>query len=281
MEKWNLIIDVERFENCNNCAIATKDEHIGNDFPGYAPPMPAHGHDWIKIRRRVRGATPMVDVAYLPVTCNHCDNAPCVEAAGDGSVSKRDDGIVIIDPVKAKGRRDIVDSCPYGAIWWNEALQLPQKWIFDAHLLDQGWKEPRCTQVCPTACLQAVKADDAQMHAIVEKEALEVLQPELGLRPRVYYKNLHRWSKCFIGGSVTAEIDGILECVPDAKVELLKNGGSVGRATTDLFGDFKIDRLESKSGAHEVKITHPQHGSASVQATVEESVYLGSIRLTR
>jgi Fe-S-cluster-containing dehydrogenase component len=281
MEKWNLIVDVANCENCNNCAIATKDEHIGNDFPGYAAAMPLHGHDWIKIGRRVRGATPMVDVAYLPVTCNHCDNAPCIDAAGDGSVSKRSDGIVIIDPVKAKGRRDIVDSCPYGAITWNEELNLPQKWIFDAHLLDKGWKEPRCTQACSTGCMKAVKVDDAQMRAIAERDHLEVLKPGLGTRPRVYYKNFHRWNKCFVGGSVTADIKGVRECVQDAKVELLKNGKPVGEAKTDFFGDFKIDRLEPKSGAYEIKITHAQHGSASVQATVEESVYLGSIRLAK
>jgi Fe-S-cluster-containing dehydrogenase component len=281
MDKWNLIIDVEKCENCNNCAIATKDEHIGNDFPGYAAPMPLHGHDWIKIGRRVRGVTPMVDVAYLPVTCNHCDKAPCIDAAGDGSVSKRSDGIVVIDPVKAKGRRDIVDACPYQAIAWNEELQLPQKWIFDAHLLDKGWKEPRCTQACSTGAMRALKVDDAQMRSIVERDRLEVLKPGLGTRPRVYYKNLHRWSKCFVGGSVTTQIKGVVECVADAKVELLKNGKPVGEAKTDLFGDFKIDRLDPKSGAYTVKVTHPQHGSASMQATVEESVYLDSIRLAK
>ncbi|NMM28920.1 MAG: oxidoreductase [Glaciimonas sp.] len=281
MEKWNLIIDVEKCENCNNCALATKDEHIGNDFPAYAAPMPLHGHDWIKIGRHVRGATPMVDVAYLPVTCNQCDNAPCIDAAGDGSVYKRADGIVIIDPVKARGRSDLVDSCPYGAIWWNEELKLPQKWIFDAHLLDNGWKEPRATQACPTGSMQALKVEDAEMRAIVENQKLEVLKPGLGTRPRVYYKNLHLWNKCFIGGSVTAKINGVVECVQDAKVIVLKNDKPVGEATTDVFGDFKIDRLEPKSGPYRVQISHAQHGSALVNAIVEESIYLGSIALDK
>lgn len=281
MEKWNLIIDVANCENCNNCAVATKDEHIGNDFPGYAAPMPAHGHEWIKIGRRVRGVTPIVDVAYLPVTCNQCDNAPCVDAAGDGSVFKRPDGIVIIDPVKAKGRRDIVDSCPYGAIWWNEELQLPQKWIFDAHLLDNGWKEPRATQACSTGCMKALKIEDEKMRAIAIEEKLDVLKPGLGTRPRVYYKNLHLWNKCFIGGSVTAQINGVIECVQDAKVVVLKNDKPVGDAKTDYFGDFKVDRIEPKSGSYKVQITHPQHGSALIDAIVEESNYLGIIRLEK
>lgn len=281
MEKWNLIIDVEKCENCNNCVLATKDEHIGNDFPAYAAPMPAHGHEWIKIKRRVRGATPMVDVAYLPVTCNQCDKAPCVAAAKDGCVSKRADGIVIIDPVKARGRRDLVDSCPYGAIWWNEELKLPQKWIFDAHLLDKGWKEPRCTQACPTGAMQAMKVGDEEMRALAESQKLEVLNPGLGTQARVYYKNLFRWSKSFIGGSVTAQIKGVTECVPDAKVTVFKNGRQIAEAKTDIFGDFKIDRLEPKSGVYELKVTHAQHGSAMTNATVDESIYLSHIALSK
>jgi nitrate reductase beta subunit len=31
-------------------------------------------------------------------------------------ISKRKDGIVIIDPDKAKGNKDMVGACPYGAI---------------------------------------------------------------------------------------------------------------------------------------------------------------------
>ena len=39
-EKWNLIVDVARCDNCRNCFLATKDEHIGNDFPVMRPPNP-------------------------------------------------------------------------------------------------------------------------------------------------------------------------------------------------------------------------------------------------
>jgi len=150
MNKWNLIVDVARCENCHNCTLAVKDEFEDNEFPGYSKPQPRHGHEWIRIDRKVRGEGSMVDAAYLPRLCNHCDNAPCIKAAG-GAIRKRDDGIVLIDPEKARGRKDLVQSCPYGNIWWNEAHQVPQTWFFDAHLLDQGWTEPRCTQACPTS----------------------------------------------------------------------------------------------------------------------------------
>ena len=56
----------------------------------------------------MRGSGSMVDVSYVPKMCNHCDDAPCIRAAGDDSIRKRSDGIVIIDPVKARGRKDLV-----------------------------------------------------------------------------------------------------------------------------------------------------------------------------
>lgn len=279
MKKWNLIIDVARCENCNNCALATKDEHIGNDFPGYAAPQPLHGHSWIKIQRKVRGSVPMVDVAYLPTTCNHCDNAPCVQAAGDGAIYKRPDGIVIIDPEKARGRKELVGSCPYGAIWWNEELQLPQKWIFDAHLLDQGWTEPRCTQACSTGCMRAVKVEDAAMAEMTSQEKLEVLKPGLKTRPRVYYKNLHLYAKCFIGGSVTADIDGVTECAAGVAVTLLKDGRQLAALETDAFGDFKFDELAPDSGTYQLALSHARYGKATRTVRLEDSVYLGSIAL--
>jgi Fe-S-cluster-containing dehydrogenase component len=121
MKKWNLVIDVAECTNCQLCALAAMDEYVDNEWPGYSAPMPRHGHRWIDIREKERGQPTMIDIGYLPATCNHCDNAPCLKAGGpDGAVRKRDDGIVLIDPEKAKGRKDIVDSCPYGAIWWNE-----------------------------------------------------------------------------------------------------------------------------------------------------------------
>jgi len=143
MKKWNMIIDVAECTNCNLCTLATMDEYVGNDWPGVAAPMPRHGHQWINILQKERGQMPMIDIAYVPTMCNQCDNAPCMKADKTGAIGKRDDGIVIIDPVKAKGHKELVDACPYGHIWWNEELQLPQAWPFDANLNDQGWQQTR------------------------------------------------------------------------------------------------------------------------------------------
>lgn len=280
MNKWNLIVDVALCENCQNCALAAKDEHVGNDFPTYSAPHAALGSSVVKIDRKVRGSGSMVDTAYLPRMCNHCDDAPCLKAGVDGSVRKRDDGIVIIDPVKAKGRRDLVNACPHQAIVWNEEQQLPQIWIFDAHLLDQGWSAPRCVQVCPTSAIESVKTSDESMAQRVVSERLTVLRPELQTRPRVYYRNLYRYTHCFIGGAVSAVMNGQSECLEAADVSLRHAGNIVARLSTDGFGEFRFDGLPANSGDYEIEITHSVYGQALLRATLgDESLNLGEIRL--
>lgn len=279
-KKWNMIVDVAGCDNCRVCFLAVKDEHIGNDFPGYAASQPALGHNWLEIRRKERGVIPIVEAHFMPVMCNHCDDAPCMKAAKGGAITKRPDGIVIIDPEKSKGQRQIVDACPYGAISWNEEKQIPQAWIFDAHLLDTGHKQTRVEQACPTGVFRAVKVEDSEMARMKADEGLEVLQPELDTRPRVYYKNLHLMTKCLVSGSVVKHVNGVEECAAGAEVVLRQDGREVGRATTDAFGEWKIDRLEPGSRGYQVEATGSA-GRFSTQFDLgSESRYLGVMLLT-
>jgi Fe-S-cluster-containing dehydrogenase component len=278
MKKWNLVIDVAECTNCNLCTLATMDEYVGNDFPGYSSPMPKHGHRWIDILQKERGQVPLIDVAYVPTMCNHCDNAPCV-AKGGGAVRKRDDGIVLIDPAQAKGRKDIVEACPYGHIWWNEELNLPQAWTFDAHLLDQGWTQTRGELSCPTGAMRAIKVSDDEMRRLANEEKLEVLRPELGTQPRVYYRNLWRYSTCFIAGTLSTDAAGVVDCVEGAAVRLLRDGACIAETSSDNYGDFRFDRLPGGGGDFSVEIAAQGRPGKRVEVSLTESVNLGEIRL--
>jgi Fe-S-cluster-containing dehydrogenase component len=279
MQKWNMIIDVAECTNCNLCTLATMDEYVGNDWPGYAAPMPKHGHKWINILQKERGQVPIIDIVYVPTMCNHCDNAPCMKADKVGAIIKRDDGIMLIDPVKAKGQKHLIDTCPYGHIWWNDELNLPQIWPFDAHLLDQGWEQTRGQQSCPTGAMRAIKIEDEDMARMAREEKLEVLKAELATRPRVYYRNLWRYTKCFIGGTVSAESNGMVDCVEGAQVRLTKDGRTIAQTTSDNYGDFKFDNLDEDSGTYAVKISADGRGKKSIEAKLGVSINLGEIRL--
>ena len=279
MKKWNLIVDVAKCTNCNLCTLANQDEHVDNEFEGYAAPMPRHDHRWIEIRGRERGHGPLMDVAYLPVMCQHCDDAPCIEAAENGAVKKRPDGIVVIDPVKAKGQKAIADACPYGAVIWNEELELPQHWFFDAHLLDSGWAEPRCTQACATGALKAIKVSDQEMSELKSREGLEELQPESATKPRVHYKNLGLFTQDFIGGTVIKTTQGVTDCVAGAAIKLERAGSLVGEGVTDAYGEFKFDGLEPNSGMYRVSIEVGGVEVKRLDVNLAESTNIGRIEL--
>ena len=95
MKKWNLLIDVAKCHNSQNCFLSVADEYQGNTHPGYAAEMPRHGHRWIDTKKKERGQAPMVDVAYVSTMCMHCDDAPCtVPFGGTKSLKYRNIGIL-------------------------------------------------------------------------------------------------------------------------------------------------------------------------------------------
>jgi Fe-S-cluster-containing dehydrogenase component len=231
----------------------------------------------MNIMRKERGQYPIVDVAYRPTPCMHCDNAPCIKAAKNGAVTKRKDGIVIIDPKKAEGQKDLVDSCPYGAIWWNAEKAVPQKCTFCVHLLEEGWDKPRCAQACPTNAITFLCVEDAEMQKIKKAENLEVLYPDLKTGSRVYYKNLYRYDKCFIAGNVALQDTD--ECAEGAKVTLRKGSKIIGTTETNNFGDFKIDDLDEASGKYNIEIACPGYQKQKVSVNLKESINIGTVFL--
>ncbi len=276
MKKWNLVIDIARCHDCNDCFLADKDEFVGNDFLPYSVAQPWSGHRWMNIERKERGQYPIVQTGYLPLPCMHCDDAPCLTA--DGAVYKREDGLVIIDPVKAKGRPEIVDTCPYGAIYWNEEAQVAQKCTGCVHLLQDGWTETRCSQICPTGAIKLVMAEDAEMAAMAEAEGLRAYKAELGTKPRVWYKNLHRWDKVFASGSVAyADTDEVAE---GAKITVSAGGAVVGTGETNNYGEFIVDHLEP-GGEYQVTIEAAGYKPVTKTVTLAESLNLGLILLEK
>ena len=150
------VIDVGICNGCYSCQIACKDEHVGNDWSPIAKPQPDTGQFWMKLNEYICGTVPKVKMHYVPLMCQHCDDAPCIPACPvEGALYKREDGLVIIDSVKCTGCQACVDACPYDVIYFNESLNIAQKCTGCAHLLDGGeWKIPRCADSCPTEAIQ-------------------------------------------------------------------------------------------------------------------------------
>jgi Fe-S-cluster-containing dehydrogenase component len=225
---------------------------------------------------RERGKYPKVKLSFIPKPCMHCDDPPCAKAAMDGAVYKRPDGIVIIDPEKSAGQKEILSSCPHRVIFWNEEKNIPQKCTFCAHLLDQGWEEPRCVEACPTGALLFGDLNDPKsgISKVWNSERVEVFHPEFELKPRVKYIGI---PKRFIAGTVLFKDRD--ECAENVRVTLTGRGKKK-TVKTNNFGDFEFESLgEGKDFT--VKIEHPSYAPQSFKAQTKVDVYLGEIFLKR
>jgi len=255
---------------CYNCQIACKDEHVANDWTPYAKPQPETGQFWLKLTEKVRGQVPRVKVAYTAVMCQHCDNAPCLEACKPQAIYKRKDGLVIIDPVKCTGCKNCVDSCPYGAIYFSKDLNIAQKCTGCAHLIDSGWKEPRCVDACPTLAIKFVEETEAK--DFIKKA--EFLKPERkdADKPRVYYKDL---PKRFVAGTVYDPEEK--EVIIGAAVTLVDSASKKSyTAKTDSYGDFEFEKLPVSKF---VLTIEKGKKSKEIKVATQEDISLGDIPL--
>lgn len=242
-----LIIDVEKCTGCMSCMVACKDEFVANDWTPYSKPQPEHGVFWIKVEGLERGTIPKVKVTYTPILCMHCDNAPCIKSCPTNAITKRNDGIVLINPAQCDGCKHLqfkplcIEACPYNAVYYNSELGIAQKCTLCAHLLDDpDWKYgPRCSDACPIGALTYGDENDPKIKQLISKA--ETLNSSCNTKPRVYYLNL---AKPFISGCIVDSERR--EVVTNAKVTALDLYTSEKHETlTDEFGDFWLKNLKT------------------------------------
>lgn len=260
MGKKVFLIDVDYCNGCHNCQVACKDEHCGASWLPYAQVQPMTGQFWCKVEEKVRGSVPKVKISYIP----HMDAQDDAVAtmAGD-CLMQREDGLVVIDPAKASGRKDLAD---LEGVFWNAGLEIPQGCTGCAHLLDDGWTVPRCVDACATG---ALKFGD-------EEEFADQLKDATRLTPgsHVYYLN---YPKRFIAGEIYDEDED--EVLIGFSVELLREGSVVATTESDEFGDWWFKQVEA--GRYQVRFVTPEgyyERTIDVDAT-DEDVNIGSIPL--
>jgi len=265
-----LIIDITKCTGCYNCSVACKDEFVENDWLPYSKAQPDRGHDWMKVTYHERGQYPKVRASSIPVLCMHCDDAPCMKAATGNAVYKRPDGIVIIDPVKSVGQKQLVASCPYGVIYWNQELNIPQKCTLCVHRLEEG-KGLKCALECPVDAITYGEYED--LKKTIDEGGAVLMNPEFGAKPRVYYIGM---PKTFITGAL---VDSKGECLAGADVTAKDTAAAkiVASTKSDAFGDFWLDGLDAKK-TYEVAISAAGK-TKTVSVSLDKDTDLGDIQL--
>ncbi|MBI2303522.1 MAG: 4Fe-4S dicluster domain-containing protein [Chloroflexi bacterium] len=138
--------DETRCVGCATCAVACSD---GNDVP------PGPGA-WRRLVTQEQGQFPQVTVAFFPLSCLHCEDAPCVRACLPRAIQKRPrDGIVTLDPQKCRPHcRRCAAVCPFGVPQFDQqGLALPMC-DFCSQRQAAGQK-PLCILACPQRALDA------------------------------------------------------------------------------------------------------------------------------
>ncbi len=274
---------------CYSCVTACKDEHCGF-ASNLSAAQPMMGQFWIDLREWERGdSSRRVKSATVPTPCSHCQDPACMKAAKDGAVYKRPDGIVIIDPEKAKGQKAIAEACPIGAVYWNEELQLPQKCTMCAELLDDpeylaylgdpALKKPRCVEACPNNALVFGDLDDpnSEINKVIAANRVTQLEALEGQETNVVHLNV---PTVFLAGTVYYPEEMEEVCI-GAKIKLsCKETGETWETETNYFGDWEVEFLP-KNKTIDVEITFDGYSPVTCSAKTDSDHYVGMTYLAK
>ena len=174
MANYAIVTDLNRCTGCLACTVACKAIN-GVDV----------GSFWIKTLRvgphpieGGSGTFPDVEMYFLPVQCQHCENPACLRVCPTGATYKDEKGRVEIAYDKCIGCRTCMAACPYNArvFNWNEPRRDPdfnygdkdvpvrgkgvvEKCTLCKERTDRG-EEPMCVKCCPVKARTFGDLDD-------------------------------------------------------------------------------------------------------------------------
>jgi len=200
--RWGMVIDLRKCIGCEACSVACSME---NEVPLGEFRTIVSTYE-IDAGGRARRAT-------LPRLCNHCEHPPCVEVCPTQATYKRPDGIVVVDNTVCIGCGYCVQACPYDARYINPETHTADKCTFCVHRVEAGLL-PACVETCVGGAriFGDLNDPDSEVSRLLQEYPTEVLKPEMGTDPRVFYIGLSDY--------LQAKVDGVP--VPWSKEEILE-----------------------------------------------------------
>jgi anaerobic selenocysteine-containing dehydrogenase/Fe-S-cluster-containing hydrogenase component 2 len=173
-----MLIDLHKCTGCYACQVTCKAEY---DIP--------LGTFRCRVETYKRGQYPDINKFFLPRLCNHCDNAPCIEACEEKALYKNGDGVVIINNELCTGCQMCYDKCPYNAIETNRQSGKAEKCDFCYTRRVLNGHVPVCVESCMGKAFLFGDINDAESEISKALGAgrLKVLHPGLGTHPSVFY----------------------------------------------------------------------------------------------
>lgn len=175
--RYAMVIDLRRCVGCHACSVACKSE---NNVPLGV------WRSWVK--QVERGKFPNTQRHFLPRLCNHCEEPACVAACPTKASYKQEDGIILVHEERCIGCKLCMAACPYDARFLQPDKGIINKCTFCEHRVDQG-VVPACVNTCQGKARIFGDLNDptSEVAKLVAREPIQVLKPELGTEPRVFY----------------------------------------------------------------------------------------------
>jgi len=211
-----MVIDLARCIGCYGCVVACKAENG-------TPP----GVFFRRVLSHEEGEYPTVRRTMIPVSCNHCADAPCVPVCPTGASYQTDEGLVLVDENKCIGCRYCMMACPYqnrsflkgrrsyfpesgrvapeeaggeAGIDWDARVDTVVKCTFCVHRLRKARQSgltpgvdrevtPACVITCPAKAMTFGDLDDpnSEIRRLIATRGGFQLRPEAGTNASIYY----------------------------------------------------------------------------------------------
>ena len=206
--KWGMVVDLDKCTGCQGCVVACQAENNipSNEKSDYDEDRVIQ---WIRVERYWEGTFPDVKARFIPIMCQHCDEAPCEPVCPVYATYHNSEGLNVQVYNRCIGTRFCANNCPYKVrffnFWeaeWPDSLKnqlnpdvtvrsrgIMEKCTFciqrirrtkrDANVngfeIDDGSRaiNPACVNACPTEALVFGDMNDSnsKVSKIKEKES--------------------------------------------------------------------------------------------------------------
>jgi anaerobic dimethyl sulfoxide reductase subunit B (iron-sulfur subunit) len=172
---------------CKTCQIACIDR---SDLPAgmkWRRVLEYTGGDWIQDPDSNVLVPSNVFAYYVSTACMHCANPTCLPVCPTTAITKRDDGVVLINQDLCIGCRYCEWACPYGAPVFNPETNKMSKCDFCYDLVAAG-EDPACVASCPLRCLDfgeltELRSKYGRLAAIEPLPSAEYTDPAVVITP--------------------------------------------------------------------------------------------------
>lgn len=176
-----MVVDLRKCIGCQACTIACE---VENAVPPYKRRTIVSTYElsWQGRARR----------AVLPRLCNHCQEPPCVRGCPTQATYKRDDGLVVVDASVCVACGYCIQNCPYDARFFNAQTKVADKCNFCLQRIENGLL-PACVETCvgKARVFGDLNDPDSEVAHLVRSHPVQVLKPNQGTQPQVFYIGLN------------------------------------------------------------------------------------------